>query len=333
MKALLPVALRAAAAAFGLGSCLAAAPDFVEFRAADGQRSFRGRPVAVVSLEKEIVRIARQQGDERDYPLGLFADQDRRQLKRWMERVAGDPQAALNHRLLAAARPAILFIGNSYSFQVPKVFETIAKGEGRNVLVEQVTLGGWTLAKHAASADTLAKLASRRWDVVVIQEQSQVPAFLPAQRDAQLLPPLKQLAAAIERAGARPALYQTWGRRDGDRDNAAAFPEDTFAAMHERLTAGFKLARQTVPALTGVPVGDAWAARMQAGHGAALYNPQDGSHPSAQGNYLAAAVFYSTFFNTAVKAAPGDIPDAAALNALASELGCYQLPAYPLPLE
>jgi len=103
--------------------------------------------------------------------------------------------------------------------------------------------------------------------------------------------------------------------------------------MHERLGASFKIALQTVPALTGVPVGEAWAARMKAGQGAVLYNPKDGSHPSAQGNYLAAAVFYSTFFNVPVRKAPGTIDDAAALNILAAKLGCRQLPAYPLPGE
>lgn len=334
MKMIVSCLLRSVVIAIALAPCLlSAAPAYVKLHAADGKRSFFGRPVAVVSLEKEVVRIDQKEGGELDCELTSFAEEDRAQLKRWMERVANDPQTVLNERLVAAETPAILFVGNSYSFQVPKVFEKIATVEGRSVYVEQMTKGGWTLAQHAGSKETLAKIASRKWDVVVIQEQSLIPSFPPAQRDARMLPPLKRLVAEIERAGALPALYQTWGRRDGDRQNAAIFPNDTFAAMNDRLSACFNAARQAVPTLTGVPAGDAWAARTKAGQGAALYNPKDGSHPSAQGNYLAAAVFYSTFFNAPVKHPPGDVDDAAALNALAAKLGCRELPAYPLPVK
>ena len=332
MKMIVSCFLRSAVIALGMAPhVLSSAPAYVELRAAEGKRSFSGRPVAVVSLEQGIVRIEREQGGGLDCKLTTFAEEDRAQLRRWMERVANDPQTVLNQRLVAAKTPAILFVGNSYSFQVPKVFEKIAKGEGRNAYVEQMTKGGWTLAQHAGSKETLAKIASRKWDVVVMQEQSLIPSFPPGQRNARMLPPLKRLVAEIERAGALPALYQTWGRRDGDRQNAAIFPNDTFTAMNDRLSACFKAVRLAVPSLTGVPAGDAWAERTKAGQGPALYNPKDGSHPSAQGNYLTAAVFYSTFFNTPVERVPGGIDDAAALNRLAARLGCRELPAYPLP--
>jgi hypothetical protein len=229
--------------------------------------------------------------------------------------------------MAAAKTPAVLFIGNSYSFQVPGVFRQIAASEGRAVLVEQVTAGGWTLGKHAASAKSLAAIRSRKWDVVVLQEQSLVPAFPAAQRDATMLPPLASLAREITVAGAIPALYQTWGRRDGDRDNAAVFPADTFGAMHARLAAGFAAARARVPALAAVPAGDAWAARVAADQGATLYQ-KDGSHPSPQGVFLAAAVFYSSFFNTPVKTPPPDLADAPALAGLAFETGRLRPPPY-----
>lgn len=280
-----------------------------------------------------MVRIERERGGVQEIALTAFAEADRAQLQRWMEQVAADPQVALNERLLAAKSPAILFVGNSYSSDVPKAFEQLAKREGRAVLVEQVTVAGRSLAQAAADADTLAKIKRGKWDVVVLQEQSLIPAFPPAQRDAQMMPALKRLVGEVRQAGALPVLYETWARRDGDRENAAVFPNDTFQAMDARLSECFKAARQTNPTLTGVPVGHAWAARMKDGKGATLYNPQDGSHPSAQGIHLAAAVFYTTFFNTPVAKAPGDIDDAVALNALAGRLGLRQLPAYPLPAE
>ncbi|MBN8458015.1 MAG: hypothetical protein J0M04_09255 [Verrucomicrobia bacterium] len=315
--------------AFGLAGCLHAADDAV-FKSADGAKSFTGRPVEVVSLGKGIVRIARTGGGTVDSPVTAFSEADRAKLKLWMERESADPQVVVNRRLAAAAHPAVLFIGNSYSFQVPGVFSQIAKAEGKNVVVEQVTFGGWTLQRHAANPDTLAAIRKRKWDVIVLQEQSQVPAFLPEQRDSQMLPPLKSLVSAITESGALPALYQTWGRRDGDRENAAAFSDDTFGKMHQRLESAFALARKQNPNLTAVPVGAAWAERMKSDAGKALFNPQDGSHPSAQGNHLAAAVFFSALFNAKVTHKPANIPDAAALNELAFLTALHRPLAYPV---
>lgn len=324
MRWLIPFSAMVALAAAG-------EPGGVKFRSAVGAGWLVGRPVEVVSLAGEgVVRIETGKGGTVDVPLGRIAEAERSQLRRWMEEVVKDPRFALSRRLRMAGKPAVLFVGNSYSFQVPEVFGQLAREEGRSVVVEQVTKGGWTLAQHAADPATLARIRSRQWDVVVIQEQSLVPAFPAAQRDAQMLPALKQLVGEIEKAGALAAIYQTWGRRDGDHENAAVFPGDSFAAMTIRLSEGFAKARAEVPSLSAVPVGDAWAARMKGEKGADLYNLKDGSHPSAQGNYLAAAVFYSTFFNTAVKHVPDRIADAAALNQLAAKLGCREAPAYPL---
>ena len=317
---------------FGLAGCLHAADDAV-FKSADGAKSFTGRPVEVVSLEKSIVRIAKTGGGTVDSPVTAFSDADRAKLKLWMERESADPQVVINRRLAAASNPSVLFIGNSYSFQVPGVFSQIAKAEGKNVVVEQVTFGGWTLQRHADNPDTLAAIRKRKWDVIVLQEQSQVPAFLPEQRDRQMLPPLKTLVSAITESGALPALYQTWGRRDGDRDNAVAFPDDTFGKMHQRLDTGFALARKQNPALTAVPVGAAWEERMKAGEGKALYNPKDGSHPSAQGNHLAAAVFFSTLFNAKVRGTPPNIARAEELNELAFQTGRHRPLPYPTPAD
>ena len=74
--------------------------------------------------------------------------------------------------LLPGARAAgdqvrVLFIGNSYSFQVPKMFGELARSKGKDVVVEQVTKGGWTLAKHAAAEQTRKKISGSKWDYLV----------------------------------------------------------------------------------------------------------------------------------------------------------------------
>ncbi len=208
---------------------------------------------------------------------------------------AADSQAALQSRLKKVKEARILFVGNSYSFKVPETVARLAKASKRNVVVEQVTKGGWTLKKHAAAEETLAKIQNGDWDVVVLQEQSQMPSFSEQQRSKQMVPHAKTLVAEIRKAGALPVFFQTWGRRDGDKKNSSAYPDDTFEKMQDRLITGYREAAQASGGALVVPVGECWAKEMKAGKGKRLF-AKDGSHPSAAGVELSAEVFHKFLF-------------------------------------
>lgn len=179
----------------------------------------------------------------------------------------------------------VLFVGNSYSFQVPKVFAQIAKSKGKEVHVEQVTKGGWTLAKHAAAEATRTKISGAEWDVVVLQEQSQIPSFPDAQK--RMGPAVEALGGLAKDSGSKLVFFETWGRRDGDVRNRKG---DTFAAMQKRLSAGYATAAKQGGGEV-VPVGQVWASVKRD----ELWS-KDGSHPSKVGTYLAACVFYAALF-------------------------------------
>lgn len=193
---------------------------------------------------------------------------------------APDPQPA-----------SILFIGNSYSFHVPGELRRIAARDGVKLRVRQVTNGGWTLGQHSANDGTLHAIREGGWDYVVIQEQSRIPSQT-LKRSHAMFPHVRKLADEARDAGAVPVLYQTWGRRDGDE---WLHGKDDFHAMNRRLREGYRQAAQYAGGLAVVPVGDAWEREVDAGRGAELYQ-DDGSHPSARGDRLAARVFYETLF-------------------------------------
>ena len=157
---------------------------------------------------------------------------------------AADTRETLRKRIGEATEPRILFVGNSYSFKIPGVLRNLAQKEKKRIVVEKVTKGGWTLQKHAGSQQTLGRIREAKWDVVVLQEQSQIPSFARAQRRNQMIPPAKILVAEIRKSGAIPVFFQTWGRRDGDRQNSAAFPRDTFEKMQARLSEGYREAAE-----------------------------------------------------------------------------------------
>jgi hypothetical protein len=185
----------------------------------------------------------------------------------------------------AAPPRSILFVGNSYSFDVPAALRRSAARHGRTIHVGQVTRPGWTLARHAANPETLETIRSGSWDMVVLQEQSRIPS-LPAARTLRMNPSVARLTAAARAAGAEPVLYQTWGRRDGDPKT----PGDDFAAMNQRVRRGYQAAARHAGGLRIVPVGDAWEREAAAGRLHTLYQP-DGSHPSRAGVRLAAETF------------------------------------------
>jgi len=201
------------------------------------------------------------------------------------------PEKELRERIISTSVPAILFVGNSYSFGVPKAFSKQAAAIGKNVRVGHSTYGGWTLARHAEHEPTLRKIREGRWDVVVLQEQSQIPAFSHEKRAAKMFPPLRRLVIEARNAGAIPVLYQTWGRRDGDEKTK----DDHFDAMTERLRDGYRAAARDAGGLVVVRAGDAWQKEFRAGRESELFQ-KDGSHPSPYGNDLTASVFIRTFF-------------------------------------
>jgi len=191
--------------------------------------------------------------------------------------------------LSATAAPSkILFIGNSYTGQVRSaVTKFFAASEQKQTRLEFITPGGRTLKQHSEEAKTMEKISEGGWDIVVLQDQSQTPAVFPE----KFLTASKRLNQVITESGARTAYYQTWGRRDGDKQNAERF--GTYTKMQDALTKSYVQATKRDKAIL-IPVGEVWrkVRKSDAKLGRELYKG-DGSHPSAKGAYLVACCFYA----------------------------------------
>ena len=76
----------------------------------------------------------------------------------------------------------VLFIGNSYTYQhdLPKLVTRMAKAAGiRGISERSVVGGGMTLEGHWKNGKALERIRNGKWDVVVLQDQSQRPVFNP----------------------------------------------------------------------------------------------------------------------------------------------------------
>lgn len=282
-----------------LGTVAAAGSEggFSAFISADGKRSMQAKPVAI---DGDKITFVKSDGSQFEAKPELFAEENKNSLHQWLAAMKQDRHRQLLDRVQSSEKLRVLFVGNSYSFDIPKVFESLAKSEGRKVHVEQVTEGGCTLQKHAASTALRQKISQGEWDIVVLQEQSLVPAILEGQRHQMMDGAAKSLVELVRESGAIPVFFLTWGRRDGDKINKAAFPDDTFEDMHLRLKKGYAKASAYAGHVHIVPVGEVWSNLRSAGKDEGFYTA-DGSHPAEAGRYLAACVFYSALYNVEVK--------------------------------
>ena len=187
--------------------------------------------------------------------------------------------------------PRVLFIGNSYTSvnDLPGTLAALAKAGGHPIQPGMAAPGGWTLAQHLNSAETLTALDSSKWDFVVLQEQSQIPSVEPT-RTQEMYPAARALVQKIHLAGAQPIFFLTWAHRDGWSD----FNLPDYETMQLQINQGYMTIANEMNTPVA-PVGYAWLTAW-------LQDPQlglwqaDGSHPTELGTYLAACVFYAVIF-------------------------------------
>ena len=210
----------------------------------------------------------------------------------------------------------VLFVGNSYTSvnDLPQMVVQVAESMGDVVVVASNTPGGCTFSQHCLN-QSMALIRQGGWDVVVLQEQSQYPSFPQSQVEQEVFPYAAQLVDSVYACNpcAEPMFYMTWGRRNGDAQNAQFFPVlGTYEGMDSMLALRYsQMATDNDASLC--PVGRVWRYIRTHYPDIELY-AADGSHPSMAGTYAAACAFYVMFFqkdpiNVNYSA---DLPDAVA---------------------
>lgn len=188
-----------------------------------------------------------------------------------------------------------LFIGNSYMAvnNLPQLISDLATAQGDVLIFQSNTPGGQTFQMHANNPTNYQLMHAQAWDYVVLQGQSQEPSFPTAQVNTQTLPYALQLADSVNsiQPCAQVNFFMTWGRQNGDPQWDSI---STFDGMNARLRAAYLRFADSANAAVS-PVGVAWKYVRDNYPNINLYQ-QDGSHPSLEGSYLAACVFYSSLF-------------------------------------
>lgn len=187
----------------------------------------------------------------------------------------------------------VLFIGNSFTFysNIPGIFGELAKGAGKNVTVESVTNGSWTLSKFADKTDEYgakvhAKLtASDDYDAIILQDQS----TRPLSNKTGFVSGIKAMADKINstQKSCRIYLYATWGFEEYASKNNMTIPQ-----MEAKIRTEYASAAKEIGA-TVCNVGKAFTEVYTENEDINLYYT-DNKHPSYNGAFLSACVHVST---------------------------------------
>jgi hypothetical protein len=198
---------------------------------------------------------------------------------------------------LSAQPRKVLLVGNSYTAynNLNQMLTQLAAGKGDTLEVFAVSPGGYTFQSHSTYPPTLDMIDSLPWDFVVLQEQSQRPAFPQSQVEVEVYPYARALDSLIllNNPCTETVFYMTWGRKYGDTQNCAIWPPVcSFAGMQQLLRDSYVKMADDNDALVA-PAGEAWQRSWAADSSINLW-VADNSHPSLFGSYLTACVLYST---------------------------------------
>jgi hypothetical protein len=186
----------------------------------------------------------------------------------------------------------ILFIGNSYTYynNLPGLLAYFAKNslEKVSVKTKMIVQGGVNLKYHWNEKKALKEIRSKRYDYVVLQEQSRLGGtyengILRVAHPETFFDYARRFDTAIKKAGAKTIFFLTWARQD--------FPNN-----QSKLNAAYKTIAKRLKA-TLVPVGPAWQIVRKTKPRISLYS-EDQSHPSPLGTYLIGCTFYSVLFDS-----------------------------------
>ncbi len=190
----------------------------------------------------------------------------------------------------------ILFIGNSYTYRndMPSIFENIAISKGKEVYVEDCTLGKANIAIQSRRFAVKNAISNEKWDIVILQGSSRDFVKDSSIIIKKTIPALEKIIKAVQvnNPSTKMLFYMTWGYRNGFKpiDEVNTF-EKMSNLIQKRYLELYKEFDIGV-----VPVGMAWKDVRKKREEVILY-VKDGAHPSLKGSYLAACCFYAAVFN------------------------------------
>ena len=202
----------------------------------------------------------------------------------------------------------ILFIGSSYTgyYAMPAMVENLAINAGYKIHVDEYIALGKSLYEISLYDDINAKIDEQDWDFVVLQDSPHRVAYpenfhtLIPYADQHPLPPTLEHfrdLVLVNHPQTHVVIFMPWAFKDGMLWITGQ--NDDFFKMQEKIYSNALIFAAGLE-LNISPVGWAWYLLLKERQDIELFNP-DLSHPSPEGSYLSACVFYASFLKEAIQ--------------------------------
>lgn len=192
----------------------------------------------------------------------------------------------------------VLFIGNSLTFynDLPNMLEMLANTNGKKIYISEALVGGATLDYHATNEATINKIYAYDWDYVILQGSSYHIAF--ASQHYLIMPHIERLDSMIHDnyANTRTIFFMDWAMKDGVYWNGQTYSFDDF---QQRIASGTKIVADQMGMIIA-PIGWAYKTVIDDRDDVELFH-YDKGHPSREGSYLGACVYFATIFKKEVE--------------------------------
>ncbi|CAM3603741.1 hypothetical protein EI168_07550 [Halomonas sp. FME1] len=196
----------------------------------------------------------------------------------------------------------ILYVGNSYQYYnnslhnyVKRMAEAAYPDTADQLKSKSVTISGAYLSQHEVKNYLFPGALGfpNPFDVVVLQGHS--AAALSDEKQQEFRDAVLRHHNAIEATGAETVLYMTPAYSE-DHDSYDAGMTDKIEELYTSV--GNEIGAPVIP--VGLAFQNAYEQRPEL----ALHVDYDGSHPSPEGSYLAAATVFATLYDTSVVGNP-----------------------------
>ncbi|RRJ91970.1 T9SS C-terminal target domain-containing protein [Paenimyroides tangerinum] len=191
----------------------------------------------------------------------------------------------------------VLFLGNSYTQynNLPSLVAQSATSTNDVLIHDSNLIGGYSLQQHATNQTSLTKINGNQWDYVVLQDQSQRPAFPINYVNNNVFPYAIQITNLIKQnyACSVPLFYTTWGKKNGD-PQICQNGQCTYEVMDNLLQQRYRTMAETNKGVIS-PVSQVWRYIRENHPTIELYD-SDNSHPSLAGSMAAAYTFYTVIY-------------------------------------
>ena len=190
----------------------------------------------------------------------------------------------------------ILFIGNSYTYRnhMPKIFEKLAKLNGKSLHVYSNTKGMTSFYRHSLRQNLYKAIAWKKWDYVILQGSSRDMLKDSLTFKTKTIPGLEKIIQSVKGNNPKTKIlfFMTWAYHKG-------YGKSNYYEMTKNVKSGYEFLSKNYQ-IPIVPVGLAWKEIRVKDKKTKLYHP-DGAHPSLQGSYLVASCFYVSIYKERVK--------------------------------